>query len=518
MAFDISKVPPEDSRGFYYWRTNANPADIASYYKMKENLEATEEEEEVVSLASSFDNEVDPFEVEQTQDVNGQPWEEGWSPNFNSAGVDLNKVIEKNKYGGALKYSKLSPEDQAVVDARRVVGPAEDAGYSAYDSLGDMAAVNYGDVPTYDTPEEALEKLPSYMASLTESRKKTDEKFNLKNYDPSEFKMAGVSPVGGVSGQAAEKAMVEYLVKNDVPLSKEVDGKTVYLTTGLGSNVLFDILGQDNLPKGGGEYVDYGQVGQYSTVHEKPKSVLDNPILNVVAMAIPYGQAILAVTKGLAGETLKMGDYISIGAAALSYKGTLEGKTLAEAEEFATQKVNQAIDAAAEAGNAMTAAEATQLYNKTLASIETIPSVLGVTLSDVVDLKSGKIGFNDIVDNVLGCSFPELEAASKAAQNSGVPDGVIVNLMSDGVKAIEAGKPLSKVIDAFNIGRDVYFAQIEEKSFSEAEAAAKAESFKALDSTVVPITDINDKKVDITGITPEQATYPQEVALEIINE
>ena len=35
MTFDISKVPPEDSRGFYYWRTNANPADIASYYKMK---------------------------------------------------------------------------------------------------------------------------------------------------------------------------------------------------------------------------------------------------------------------------------------------------------------------------------------------------------------------------------------------------------------------------------------------------------------------------------------------------
>ena len=445
------------------------------------------DKEEIVSLASSFESKADPFEVEQ-------------EPVYD---FDTTKVLGRNKYGGALLRSKWSDEDNAIDAARKAAGFVMPSGnIKTSDRLGDMAAVSYSEGKTFDTSEEALSDLPSYLSRLTEERVATDEEFNTRNYDPSEFAMSGVSAKNGVSSRAATDATASYINNNNIPLSIEVDGQTRYLTTGLGSDVY--TKADEDFDYQAGSYEDMGAVGTYSTIHVKPKSVLDNPVLNVLAMAIPYGQAILAVTKGLAGETLKLGDYVSIAAAGLSYKGTLEGKTLAEAEQFATQTVDQAIDAAAKSGDAMTAAQATQLYNKTMAAVETAPSVLGVTLSDVVDLKSGKIEFSDILDNVVGGSFKELEAASKAAQASNVPDGVIVNLLSDSVAALDSGTPLGVAVDVFNTARDVYLEQVEDTNASEAERAAKIETFKALnDDANVTITDINDEQVDITGVTPD---------------
>ena len=445
------------------------------------------DKEEIVSLASSFESKADPFEVEQ-------------EPVYD---FDTTKVLGRNKYGGALLRSKWSDEDNAIDAARKAAGFVMPSGnIKTSDRLGDMAAVSYSEGKTFDTSEEALSDLPSYLSRLTEERAATDEEFNTRNYDPSEFAMSGVSAKNGVSSRAATDATASYINNNNIPLSIEVDGQTRYLTTGLGSDVY--TKADEDFDYQAGSYEDMGAVGTYSTIHVKPKSVLDNPVLNVLAMAIPYGQAILAVTKGLAGETLKLGDYVSIAAAGLSYKGTLEGKTLAEAEQFATQTVDQAIDAAAKSGDAMTAAQATQLYNKTMAAVETAPSVLGVTLSDVVDLKSGKIEFSDILDNVVGGSFKELEAASKAAQASNVPDGVIVNLLSDSVAALDSGTPLGVAVDVFNTARDVYLEQVEDTNASEAERAAKIETFKALnDDANVTITDINDEQVDITGVTPD---------------
>ena len=150
MAFDISKVPAEDSRGFYYWRTNANPADIASYYGMKKNLETAEQEVDPIQSAingvtstapvslgvDSLDQAITPLDSSRTtsqlfSDFGAAPqaaepvaptsWVSGGPSNLNAEGIDLNKVLATNSYGGALKYSQLPPEDQAVVDARRAL-------------------------------------------------------------------------------------------------------------------------------------------------------------------------------------------------------------------------------------------------------------------------------------------------------------------------------------------------------------------------------------------------------------
>ena len=170
-------------------------------------------------------------------------WVSGGSPNLNSEGIDLNKQIATNAYGGALKYSQLSPEDQAVVDARRKAEQAvSTTGATPYQGVERQ---NFGVGTQYETPDEALSALPTYLGSLSQQSKPVDEQYNLRNYDPMEFVRAGfTSTPGSVSKAASVDSAVDYLTKNKVPMSKEIDGETRYLTTGLGSDVLFETIGK----------------------------------------------------------------------------------------------------------------------------------------------------------------------------------------------------------------------------------------------------------------------------------
>ena len=245
-----------------------------------------------------------------------------FTPTAAAPTVDINKVIATNKYGGALKYSELSPEDQAVVDARRASGV--DVSPNAYKgATALMGDVSYGVGEQYSTPEEALNALPSYFGGLAERRVGTDEKFNTKNFDPSEFTMAGVSPVGGVSGRAAKESAVDYLTKNNVPVSKEVDGETRYLTTGLGDDVLYATVEKGTLPKGGGSFEARGPVGTYSTIHVKPESPLDDPVLSVLGAFLPPIALATTAMKAIAGETLHAGDWLKLTTAGLEQAGTI---------------------------------------------------------------------------------------------------------------------------------------------------------------------------------------------------
>ena len=256
------------------------------------------------SLGSPFDTQEDPFAVEQQVAV--------------APVVDVNKVIATNEYGGALKYSQLSPEDQAVVDARRASGV--DFTPNAYKgATALMGAVDYGVGEQYDTPEEALTALPNYLSGLAAQRVGTDAEFNTKNFDPSEFTMAGVSPVSGVSGRAAKESAVDYLTKNNIPMSKEVNGQTRYLTTGLGSDILFDTVGEEGGLKTAGSYVDQGPIGTYSTVHVEPESALDDPFLGVVGMFLPPVALATTAMKVAAGEKLSPTEILGAVTAGLNF-------------------------------------------------------------------------------------------------------------------------------------------------------------------------------------------------------
>lgn len=279
-----------------------------------------EEEEEIVSLASSFENEVDPFEVEQEP---APAFVSGGPINLNAEGIDLNAKIATNKYGGALKYSELSDGDKAIVDARRATG--QDATPDAYKgATALMNAVDYGSGTQYDTAKEALSGLSGFLGDISSNREATDEEFNTRNYDPSEFTMSGVNPKGGVSKRAAVDSAKEYITKNNIPMSIEVDGQTRYLTTGLGYDVYW---ADDNFERKAGSYEDFGPVGTYSTIHVKPESVwagMPTPVRIGLAVLTSGGsEAFIAGTKAIEGETLHAADYLAIALPTLQYANIL---------------------------------------------------------------------------------------------------------------------------------------------------------------------------------------------------
>ena len=234
--------------------------------------------------------------------------------------IDLNKQIATNKYGGALKYSELSPEDQAVVDARRVAN----VGTTPTTYQG-VVGQDYGVGQQYESPDEALGALPSYLGSLEEQRAVTDKEFNRLNYDPSEFVRAGFSPsLGSVGKSAALDSAIDYISKNKIPLSKEVDGQTRYLTTGLGTDVF---RADEDFDYKAGEYKALGPVGTYSTVHIPPVSPLNDKYLAVIGMFLPPVALATTAAKVISGEKLTPMEIVGATMAGLNYAGVTRPPT-----------------------------------------------------------------------------------------------------------------------------------------------------------------------------------------------
>ena len=377
-------------------------------------------------------------------------WSNGGPPNLNAEGIDLNKKIATNSYGGVLKYSQLPPEDQAVVDARRA--SEQTSSYTPYKgATALMNEVNYGVGQQYDSPEEALSAFPSFLSSLKEKSVATDAEFNTKNYDPSEFTMAGVSPVGGVSKRAAQESTVDYLTKNNIPMSKVVDGQTRYLTTGLGSDVLYDILGEETLNKTngdkGGSYQDTGPIGTYSTIHVDPESPLNNPILNVLGAVIPpLGLAITGV-KAVTGETLHAGDWLKLANAGLEQAGAIEppsagaggmgpvdnGVGLFDTTYEQTQNIMEAAAAAGSDGN----------------PAEILIKGFGVTDDALSSIGLDEAAFDDSIVDYTGFVEGVEQAASQVANGDSIEDAIKGGVL-DYVIESESDIDLGIVTDAID--------------------------------------------------------------------
>ena len=348
----------------------------------KQPVKTTPMPEEVVDLTSSFDIEAkaDPFAIEQTT-------------------IDINKPIATNKYGGALKYSELSDEDKAIVDARKAAGLTTD-------TYQGVQGQDYGAAAEFETPDQALSNYSNFFNDLQQQQAATSEEYNLLNYDPGEFVRAGFSPAkGSVAAQAGAEKAIDYLTKNKIPMSKEIDGKTYYLTTGLGEDVLSKTLGDEYV--GEGSYEAYGEPGTYSTVYVEPESVLNNPVLNLAATLVPGGSLALTALKAATGETLHGMDYLSAGLDGLKISGSLKAPVdAAEAAQAGTDALNAANAAGLSSQAAFEAANAAQdaaLAGKGLAGLSYGQSVGLLKAAATGDLKEAAASLlaPTIIDNSL---------------------------------------------------------------------------------------------------------------------
>ena len=218
-------------------------------------------------------------------------------------------------------YSEMSAAERKAVDDIES-GKAPSLNLNTY---GGIVAPTYSSGRTYDSPDQALAGLGSFLGNIDKSVKRTASKINYNQFDPGDFARAGYSGPSSVSNRAATEATAEYITKNKIPPSIEKDGQTLYLTTGLSEDVLARTLGDDY--KASGSYEAYGPVGTYSTVYQKPQSVLSsiNPVVRA-ALGVATGglsEGFITGAKAISGETLHGGDYLSLAVPALQKSGML---------------------------------------------------------------------------------------------------------------------------------------------------------------------------------------------------
>ena len=248
-------------------------------------------QEEVVSLASPFD-------------FSGLDFS-----NLDFSGLDLPDISPTASYTPPVAapvapvrqakfYSDMTMAERREVDAIEA-GEAPSLNLNTYQGIPDL---DFGVGTQYDSPEQALSNYGNYFTNIQGQRESAAKVVNYNQFDPSDFAREGTggSPQA-VIGVASGESLSNYITKNDIPLTKEVDGKTMYLTTG-DDNASFKLM-PDKFK--GGELVAQGPVGTYSSVFVKDdnlvESFLKEPIINVAASFIPGGTLAMTTAKAASG-------------------------------------------------------------------------------------------------------------------------------------------------------------------------------------------------------------------------
>jgi hypothetical protein len=177
-----------------------------------------------------------------------------------------------------------------------------------------IKAQDYGAAPTYETPDEALSNYGAFTEEVNNQMLQTASKYNYNNFDPGDVARAGFSGISSPASEAASNRVSEYLRQNQIPPSIEVDGQTLYFTSGFGEDTLAQTLGDDY--SASGSYQSYGPAGTYSTVYTPSESVFAgiNPYLRA-ALGVATGgasEAFISAARGLSGETLHASDWMNL--------------------------------------------------------------------------------------------------------------------------------------------------------------------------------------------------------------
>lgn len=212
------------------------------------------------AFASPFD--VDPFSMteEELEGEQLQPIENG--------------LVEEGTLGTAFDLSTT------------VTDP--DTGIRAYQST--IREQDYGEAPVYTDANVALDNYMDFYNRVLAQQEATNRVYNYNQYDPGDFARMGFAGARAVADRAGVDVVQDFLTENEVPLSKEINGQTFYLNTGIGTPESYGA-------RGDGRYVNLGEVGTYSTVFvEDPnvvQSTLSDPIIGLAASFVPFGNLAL---------------------------------------------------------------------------------------------------------------------------------------------------------------------------------------------------------------------------------
>ena len=239
--------------------------------------------EEVVSLASSFDEEADPFAVEQPSEF--RPFSEVLDE---AQAAYKSSYLEKQQVNLDSAYASLSDRDKQNLEAYES---------KMNRSSRDSAAINRDHPKAY-----------SYILQKRETGKDVPEldlEALMRDHKTMGYRIEDVDYYSESSpyrtgADAASEIVTTFLKDNDLPLYQETeDGTRLYLTTGTAAHF-------EDKPEGAGKWITAGQPGSYSTYWEpKPNlSFLEGMIANPVfrtTLALATGgtsEALIAIGRG----------------------------------------------------------------------------------------------------------------------------------------------------------------------------------------------------------------------------
>ena len=317
------------------------------------------------AFASPFD--VDPFSMteEELEGEQLQPTENG--------------LVEEGDLGTAFDLSTT------------VTDP--DTGITAFQST--IREQDYGEAPVYTDSETALENYIDFYNRVQAQQEATNRVYNYNNYDPSDFARMGFAGPRSVSNRAGVDVVQDFLTENEIPLTQEIDGKTYYLTTGIGTPESYGA-------RGDGQYIAQGPVGTYSTVFvEDPnviQSTLSDPIIGLAASFVPFGNLALTGAQLAADVDVNPLQAASGFMQGLQLAGVVRPPSAPLAEGLqgppdvgeglfgTTYAQTESLITAASAGNVEEAAMGMfggQLVNEGLAQAGIAPETLGLTQQEL---------------------------------------------------------------------------------------------------------------------------------------
>ena len=186
-------------------------------------------------------------------------------------------------------------------------------------------------VPEYETPEESLNNLASFVEqqqgqsrALSSAAVESGDYSGIKDED---INRLGQDPrnVKDYYTESVDTNIVDFVEDNDIPLFKEVDGQKLYLNTGTSGSIA-------GIAKEGSDvvYQAYGPVGTYSTVAvPKDRSISGAfpPIVRAALFAFTGGasEAVLSAANAAAGETLTTQDWLNLAAGSVQLYNEVSG-------------------------------------------------------------------------------------------------------------------------------------------------------------------------------------------------
>jgi hypothetical protein len=262
--------------------------------------------------------------------------------------------------------------------------------------------------------------------ALAEMAKESKDYSGLKNADVNKLNRNVSQGLDDYSTKEVDENILTYIKDNNIPPFIETeDGEKLFFTTGTDTSMP-DLAALGDAHRENGRYVATGDVGTYSSIWiENPSTseeILNNPVLSVAAMFVPYGTAALTALKGATGQTLHGSDWASLASAGLQKAGYT--------------KAPSTVDGVKDAGKGLTLGGIELSYNQTNALLK--GAITGDPKEALAETLTSKYleGALDNKDSVIANTLDSLEMDKDA----------FINAFSNTVGKVADGKDLDDAV------------------------------------------------------------------------